>query len=61
MVGITAFEAYVPAYRLSRDEISKFWGTKSLGGERAVAKHDEDSLTMAVACICITGNELSKK
>jgi hydroxymethylglutaryl-CoA synthase len=49
MVGITSFEAYVPAYRLSRDGISKFWGTRSLGGERAVAKYDEDSLTMAVA------------
>ncbi|MBN1106046.1 MAG: OB-fold domain-containing protein [Deltaproteobacteria bacterium] len=49
MVGITSFAAYVPAYRLSRDGISKFWGTRSLGGERAVAKYDEDSLTMAVA------------
>ena len=49
MVGITSFEAYIPAYRLSRDEISRAWGTKSIGGERAVAKHDEDSLTMAVA------------
>jgi hydroxymethylglutaryl-CoA synthase len=49
MVGITSFEAYVPAYRLSRDGISNFWGTRSLGGERAVAKYDEDSLTMAVA------------
>jgi hydroxymethylglutaryl-CoA synthase len=49
MVGITSFKAYIPAYRLSRDEISRAWGTKSIGGERAVAKHDEDSLTMAVA------------
>jgi hydroxymethylglutaryl-CoA synthase len=48
MVGITSFAAYVPAYRLSRDGISRFWGTKSLGGDRAVAKYDEDSLTMAV-------------
>ena len=48
MVGITSFAAYVPAYRLSRDGISRFWGTRSLGGERAVAKYDEDSLTMAV-------------
>jgi len=49
MVGITSFDAYIPAYRLSREEISRVWGTKSLGGERAVAKYDEDSLTMAVA------------
>ena len=48
-LDITSFEAYIPAYRLSRDGISRFWGTRSLGGERAVAKYDEDSLTMAVA------------
>jgi len=49
MVGITSFEAYIPAYRLSRGEISRAWGTKNFGGERTVAKYDEDSLTMAVA------------
>ena len=48
MVGITSIGVYVPVYRLTRDEISRVWKTKSLGGERAVAKHDEDSLTMAV-------------
>lgn len=48
MVGITSFGVYVPAYRLTRDEISRAWKTKSLGGEKAVAGHDEDSLTMAV-------------
>ena len=48
MIGITSFGAYVPAYRLTRDEISRAWSTRSLGGERAVAGHDEDSLTMAV-------------
>jgi hydroxymethylglutaryl-CoA synthase len=55
MVGITSCEGYVPAYRLSRAEISRVWGTKSFGGGRSVAKYDEDSLTMAVsatmACI----------
>jgi 3-hydroxy-3-methylglutaryl CoA synthase len=49
MVGITSFHAYVPAYRLSREEIARVWGTRSFGGERSVAKYDEDSLTMAVA------------
>ena len=49
MVGITSFGVHIPAYRLGRDEISRAWGTKNLGGERAVAKYDEDSLTMAVA------------
>ena len=48
MVGITSLGVYVPAYRLTRDEISRAWKTKSLGGEKAVAGHDEDSLTMAV-------------
>lgn len=49
MVGITSFEAYIPPYRLSRSEISRAWGTRDFGGERAVAKYDEDSLTMALA------------
>jgi hydroxymethylglutaryl-CoA synthase len=49
MVGITSFEAYIPPYRLSRGEISRAWGTRAFGGERAVAKYDEDSLTMALA------------
>ena len=49
MVGITSFHTYTPPYRLSRDEISRAWGTRNTGGERAVAKYDEDSLTMAVA------------
>lgn len=48
VVGITSFGVYVPAYRLTREEISRAWKTKSLGGEKAVAGHDEDSLTMAV-------------
>lgn len=60
MVGITSFEACVPVYRLSRDGISSFWGTKSLGGERAVGKYDEDSVTMAVAATlgCIARGRL---
>jgi hydroxymethylglutaryl-CoA synthase len=49
MVGITSCEAYIPAYRLSRDEISRAWGGATMGGEKAVARHDEDSITMAVA------------
>lgn len=48
MVGITSFGTYVPAYRLRRDEIARAWKIKSLGGERAVARYDEDGLTMAV-------------
>ena len=49
MVGITSIGVYVPVYRISRDEIGRMWGTRSPGGEKAVAGHDEDSITMAVA------------
>jgi 3-hydroxy-3-methylglutaryl CoA synthase len=36
-------------YRLNREEIAKFWQTKGIGGEKAVAGYDEDTVTMAVA------------
>jgi hydroxymethylglutaryl-CoA synthase len=49
VVGITAVGTYVPVYRLARSEIARVWKTVDPGGERSVAKHDEDSLTMAVA------------
>jgi 3-hydroxy-3-methylglutaryl CoA synthase len=57
MVGITSYGAYIPFYRLSRDEISRAWDTPTIGGEKAVAGYDEDSLTMAVAAglDCING------
>ena len=48
MVGITSIGVHLPVYRLSRDTIAKAWQARSLGGEKAVAGHDEDSLTMAV-------------
>lgn len=47
--GIVSFGAYIPKYRLDRKLIGEAWGTRPIGGERAVASHDEDSLTMAVA------------
>jgi hydroxymethylglutaryl-CoA synthase len=49
MVGITSLGAYVPIYRLKRDEIARMWGGRSVGGVRAVAGYDEDAVTMAVA------------
>lgn len=49
MVGITSVGAYVPIYRLNRDEIARMWGGRSAGGARAVAGYDEDTITMAVA------------
>lgn len=49
MVGISSYGAYVPMYRLSRTDIAKAWETAPMGGEKAVANYDEDSITMAVA------------
>jgi hydroxymethylglutaryl-CoA synthase len=49
MVGITSVGAYVPMYRLNRDEIARMWGSRSAGGAKAVAGYDEDTVTMAVA------------
>lgn len=47
-IGISAHGAYVPKARLPRDLIAAEWGGFSMGGEKAVANHDEDSLTLAV-------------
>jgi hydroxymethylglutaryl-CoA synthase len=49
VVGITSIGAYIPMYRLSREEIGRFWRAKGIGGEKAVAGYDEDTVTMAVA------------
>lgn len=51
-IGITSYGGYIPRYRLSRKTISEAMGwfnPAALRGEKAVANHDEDSLTMAVA------------
>ena len=48
MAGILSASAYVPRYRLPRDLIAKEWGGAAAPGEKAVANHDEDSLTLAV-------------
>ena len=47
MVGIVSYGAYIPRYRLSREIIARAWGSPSIGGERAVACFDEDTITMA--------------
>ncbi len=59
MVGIVSFGAYVPHTRLSRNEIARATGHRSMGGERTGANHDEDSVTMAVSAAlnCIEGVE----
>ncbi|MFC1969945.1 hydroxymethylglutaryl-CoA synthase [Chloroflexota bacterium] len=62
MVGIVSYGAHIPYYRLSRDEIAKAMGRPSMGGEKAVASHDEDSITMAVSAAreCIKGIDKEK-
>ena len=51
MAGIISYGAYIPIYRLKRDEMARAWSRGSSGGERAVANFDEDSATMAVEAI----------
>lgn len=57
MVGIMNYGVYIPKYRMSRDVAAKAWGPRFISGERAVANHDEDSLTMATeaALNCLLG------
>lgn len=59
MVGITSFGCYIPAYRLSRDELTRAWKTRSTAEQKAVACYDEDTITMAVASgiDCLKGTE----
>ncbi len=57
MAGILAAAAYVPRYRLPRSVIAAEWGGMPGVGEKAVANHDEDSLTMAVnAALALPGS-----
>ncbi|MGH7267321.1 MAG: hydroxymethylglutaryl-CoA synthase, partial [Candidatus Rokuibacteriota bacterium] len=48
MIGITGLGVHVPRYRLAAETLAAVWGAGVGGGQRAVANHDEDSLTMAV-------------
>jgi 3-hydroxy-3-methylglutaryl CoA synthase len=57
MIGIVSYGAYIPWHRLDRQLFLQAWGGFAMPGERAVAYHDEDSVTMAVeaAMDCLTG------
>ena len=59
MAGIVSYGAYIPVWRMSREEIARSIGSASMGGERAVASWDEDSLTMAVEAglDCLAGTD----
>jgi hydroxymethylglutaryl-CoA synthase len=52
MVGIKSYGAYIPRYRMNHNTIFTavgFLGSFPPPGENAIANHDEDSLSMAVA------------
>ena len=61
MAKIASFGAYIPLFRLARQEMADAWGVPAVPGERSVANADEDSLTMAVAAgaDCLVGVEPS--
>ncbi len=57
MIGITAYGAYIPRYRIGREVFRQAWGMQYSPGERAVAYYDEDSVTMAhAAAVDCLGN-----
>lgn len=60
MIGIESYGAYIPRYRMNHNTIFfavGFLGTFPPPGENAVANHDEDTLSMAVAAgvDCLNG------
>ncbi|HEU65608.1 MAG TPA: short-chain dehydrogenase, partial [Chloroflexi bacterium] len=60
MFGIKSYGAYIPRYRMNHNTIFMavgFLGTFPSPGESAVANHDEDTLSMAVAAgiDCLSG------
>ncbi len=58
MAGIVSYGIHIPVWRLSLNTIAQAWGTAPAEGERSVANHDEDSVTMAVeAAFCCLAAE----
>jgi 3-hydroxy-3-methylglutaryl CoA synthase len=47
-IGVAGVGVHVPRYRLQAAALGPDWGGAGGGWRRAVANHDEDSLTMAV-------------
>lgn len=58
MIGIVGCGCYIPRYRLTGEVMAGAWGGSNKG-ERSLANHDEDSLTMAAeACLeCLDGHD----
>lgn len=48
MKGIISYGAYIPYNRLQRKKIGEFYGKSAMGGEKAIAGYDEDSVSMGV-------------
>ncbi|WP_018133064.1 OB-fold domain-containing protein [Effusibacillus pohliae] len=61
MVGIVSYGAYIPYYRLDRKKIADAFGERAMGGEKAVANFDEDSVSIAVSAglDCLQGIDAS--
>ncbi len=57
MVGIVSCGAYIPFFRLKKEEIARALGGRAAKGEKAVANFDEDAITMGVAASldCLQG------
>ena len=62
MPGILRYGAYIPYFRLSRSDLGDAWAGRASRGEKAVANHDEDSLTLAVEAArdCLDGWDRSR-
>ena len=59
MAGISSYGAYIPYYRMPRSVINAAWGRGGGRGERAVAGHDEDPISMSVSAglDCLNGTD----
>jgi len=60
MIGITAYGAYLPRYRLTGRMINEAWGRPGGRGEKAVGYFDEDSVTMGLSAVhhCLSGDSV---
>ncbi len=61
--GILSCGGYIPTLRLDRKTAAGAWARNPIAGERSVANHDEDSLTMAVEAArnCLQGAPVTGK
>ena len=60
--GIISYGGYIPYNRLQRKKIGEFFGTFTPGGEKAIAGHDEDSISLGVEASldCLKGVDLQE-